>query len=85
MKDFTPQIYKEIIEKNVRLAKTTQKLNDINRVERKSFREHARIENAVESLNIELIKILKEKNLSKLTKKIINGEQKSLKIKILLI
>lgn len=38
----------DLIVDNVRLAKKTQKLQDINRIERKSFREHARVENAIE-------------------------------------
>lgn len=38
----------EIITENVRLAKRDQKSKDKNRVQNKSFREYARIENAVE-------------------------------------
>lgn len=38
---------KELIVENVRLAKDKQKLQDVQRIERKSFREDARIENAV--------------------------------------
>lgn len=37
----------ELIEQNVRFRKEKQKYQDINRIERKSFREHARVENAV--------------------------------------
>jgi len=37
----------EIVSETVRLAKGNQKLQDLQRVERKAFREHARIENAV--------------------------------------
>lgn len=36
----------EIATENVRLAKKAQKLQDTNRIERKAFREHARVENA---------------------------------------
>lgn len=39
---------KEIVEKSVRLAKEKQKQQDTNRIERKAFREYARVENAVE-------------------------------------
>ena len=39
---------KEVVETNVKLAKQKQKLQDTQRIERKSFREHARIENALE-------------------------------------
>lgn len=38
---------KELIVENVRLAKDKQKLQDVQRIERKSFREDARLENAV--------------------------------------
>jgi len=38
----------EIIIQNVKLAKQKQKLQDSNRIERKSFREYARIENTLE-------------------------------------
>ena len=53
---------KEIIEQNVKYKKQVQKINDTNRIERKSFREHARIENAVEEYSkalIENISLLK--------------------------
>ena len=36
---------REVITENVRLAKQKQKNQDTNRIERKSFREHARLEN----------------------------------------
>jgi hypothetical protein len=39
----------EIVTENVRLAKQVQRSSDVQRVERKAFREHARIENAVSS------------------------------------
>jgi len=50
---------KEIVEQNVRLSKQKQKLQDLNRIHNKSFREHARIENAIEGYNKEIIKLLK--------------------------
>ncbi len=59
---------KEIIAENVRLAKQRQRFMDSNRIERKSFRQFSRVENAIEEYNIELIKILKNFNLSKYTK-----------------
>jgi calcineurin-like phosphoesterase family protein len=49
---------KEIILDNVKLAKQKQKAMDQNRIANKSFREHARIENAIE----ELAKAIKEQN-----------------------
>lgn len=50
----------EIIEANVRFQKQKQKFQDSNRIERKSFREYARVENAVSEYAQELVKILKE-------------------------
>lgn len=38
---------RELVEQNVKLSKQKQKGQDINRIERKSFREYARVENAV--------------------------------------
>jgi len=49
----------EIVVKSVQLAKQKQSLQDIQRIERKSFREFARVENAVEALMIEILDILK--------------------------
>jgi predicted phosphodiesterase len=56
----------EIIEESVKLAKQKQKLQDSNRIKNKTFREYARLENALASLNEELIKILKANNFSQL-------------------
>jgi predicted phosphodiesterase len=54
---------KEIIEQNVRLAKQKQRHQDLNRIQNKSFREFARIENALLEYNKKLIEILEEKSL----------------------
>ena len=51
-----------ILKENVRLAKQKQSAQDLNRIERKSFREFARIENAVGKYNEELVKIFKDNN-----------------------
>ena len=51
----------DIIRENVRLSKQKQKAQDKNRIFNKSFREHARIENAVEEYSKEL-KTLFENN-----------------------
>lgn len=45
----------EIVDKSVDLARKTQRLMDSNRIERKTFREHARHVNAIEDLNKALI------------------------------
>lgn len=51
-------IDKEIVEQNVRLAKGKQKAQDNNRIANKSFREYARVENALE----EYVKSIQEQN-----------------------
>ena len=58
----------DIISSNVKLAKQKQSLQDLNRIERKSFREFARIENAVSKYNNKLQEIFDNYKLSKLTK-----------------
>ena len=50
---------KELIEQNVKYKKEKQKFQDINRIERKSFREHARVENAIEEYSRALLESLK--------------------------
>lgn len=50
----------ELVKENVKLAKRTQRFMDTNRIERKAFREHARIENALSDYNEQLIAILNE-------------------------
>lgn len=55
---------KELIEENVRLGKQKQKLQDRNRIQNKSFREHARIENAVEEYQKSLLEVFKVNQLS---------------------
>ena len=37
----------ELLTENVKLAKQKQSAQDLNRIERKAFREHVRVENAV--------------------------------------
>ena len=54
----------EIIEQNIKLAKANQKFQDLNRVERKSFREYARLENSLIEYNKSLIDILEKNKLS---------------------
>jgi predicted phosphodiesterase len=66
---------KDIIEYNIRLAKQKQKFQDLNRIERKSFREDSRQENALIEYNTEIIKLLKRESLkTKLSKKKHNTE-----------
>lgn len=60
---------KEIVEYNVKLSKQTQKLRDLNRIQNKSFREYARIENAIEGYNQEIIKLLKKESTNLKVKK----------------
>jgi predicted nucleic-acid-binding Zn-ribbon protein len=50
----------DIITENVRLGKQKQKFQDSNRIERKSFREYARVENAVSEYVKELVEIFEQ-------------------------
>lgn len=49
----------EIIRENVRYKKEKQKAQDLNRIERKSFREFARLDNTLIEMNTQLIELLK--------------------------
>ena len=59
----------ELLKENVKYKKQKQKAQDITRVERKSFREFARVENAVEEYSKELKKLFENYKLHKLTRK----------------
>lgn len=50
----------DILAQNVKLAREKQKAQDINRIERKAFREHSREYNALVELNKELIRAIKQ-------------------------
>ena len=58
----------EIIQSNVKLAKQKQSIQDLNRIERKTFREYARVENAVAEYTKNLKEIFDKYKLNKLTK-----------------
>ena len=51
---------RELVEQNVRYKKQQQKFADINRVERKSFREYARVENSIEEYIKGLVQVFDE-------------------------
>jgi predicted MPP superfamily phosphohydrolase len=53
----------EIVTENVRLAKQKQRGQDLNRISNKAFREHARIENAVEGYAESLVELLRKHGL----------------------
>ena len=57
----------DLVSENVKLAKQKQSYQDINRIERKAFREHARVENAVSRYNEKLSEIFDNYKLSELT------------------
>ena len=59
----------EVVTQNIKLAKRLQRAADISRIERKSFREYARVENAIIEYSKELLKVFNNNQLSKLTKK----------------
>jgi len=67
--DQFPDTDLELIRENIRLDKRSQKFQDTNRIERKSVREYARLDNAVSEYNKELIKVLDRYNLAKFTLK----------------
>ena len=50
----------EVLAENVRLSKKGQRAADINRIQNKSFRQHARIENAVEAYSESILAELKQ-------------------------
>ena len=56
---------RELLQFNVRLAKCRQALADTNRIERKAFREHARVENAVSAYTRELCSLLDVRGFTK--------------------
>ena len=58
----------EIIQSNVKLAKQKQSIQDLNRIERKTFREYARVENAIAEYTKNLKEIFDKYKLNKLTK-----------------
>jgi len=58
----------DLLKENVRYRKEKQKAQDVNRIERKAFREHTRIENAVTEYSKELKKLFEKNKLHKLTK-----------------
>ena len=54
----------EVVRENIKLAKQKQSAQDVSRVERKSFREYARYENAVHNLLFDIQALLQNKNFS---------------------
>ena len=59
----------DVVKANSRLAKQKQHLQDLNRIERKSFREHARVENAISEYTKQLVEIFESNKLNTLVKK----------------
>ena len=60
---------KEIVAYNIKLAKQKQRAQDLNRIANKSFRESARVENALIEYNKELITLLRNESLKATIKK----------------
>ena len=60
---------KEIVAYNIKLAKQKQRAQDLNRIANKSFRESARVENALIEYNKELITLLRNESLNTTIKK----------------
>ena len=59
----------DLLRENVKYRKQKQKAQDVTRIERKAFREHSRIENAVEEYSKELKELFDKNRLHKLTRK----------------
>ena len=59
----------DLLKENVKLAKQKQSAQDLNRIERKTFREHSRVENAVSGYTKKLTKIFDNYTLSTYVKK----------------
>ena len=59
----------DIVKYNIKLAKQKQKFQDLNRIERKAFREDSRQENALVEYNTEIIKLLNRHSLNTKTNK----------------
>lgn len=59
----------DLLKENVKLAKQKQSAQDLNRIERKTFREHSRVENAVSKYTKKLTKIFDNYTLSTYVKK----------------
>jgi len=57
----------EVVEENIRLAEASQKQLDLNRIKNKSFREHARLSNALEGCGAKIVEILGAYDFSKVT------------------
>jgi len=53
----------DIVKENIKLARQKQKLQDLRRIENKSFKDQARNENAILEYNEELIKVIKRHKL----------------------
>ena len=66
---------KDIVDYNIKLAKQKQKFQDLNRIERKAFREGAREENALVEYNEALIKLLNKHSLEVKLKKTIHNSK----------
>ncbi len=59
---------KDVIIENVQLSKRAQRFQDKNRIANKSFREHARLDNALQEYNKHLISVLQNRALPKFQK-----------------
>jgi len=68
---FSDPLYldKDVIIENVQLSKRAQRFQDKNRISNKSFREHARLDNALCEYNKHLIKVLDDNKIKCISKK----------------
>ena len=62
-----PEVDLELLRQNIRLERKAQRFSDSNRIERRAFREYARLDNATSEYSQELIKLLEKYNLAEFT------------------
>ena len=65
--DIEKEVDEDVLIANIQLRRKVQKLQDINRIERKGIRHEDRLTNALEESNLELIQLLKSIKLSEKT------------------
>ena len=58
----------DMVRESVKLAKQKQSFQDRNRIERKTFREYARLDNAVTTLSSKILEVLRENKFHKAVK-----------------
>lgn len=55
-----PEVDAEVVQESIKLASQLQKATDINRIERKAYRQHTRAINTIENLQVEICNVLRK-------------------------